>query len=1029
MSDHSIGSVAYWRAGWLDFRRKRFWAWVLLATYALVGFAIVPWLARGIIVDAVHDATGATATLDDVDVNPFALSTTLSKFALADRAGTQLVSFDKLYVNFELSSLFRRAFTFSEVLIENPFVDLVREPDGGINLAKLIAAPKNQKKEEAAPKRDSAPVRLLITRTEIKGGRAKFRDDSAPEPYQTQFGPINVVVTDLNTLPDQAGRQQISIVGERGAKLTWTGTIEINPLRSAGHIALETMPLDRFTAYVPPDVGAAITGGTLGFAFDYAVARKGTEYTADVDKASLAIDALKIATNDPTTPRDLIEVPALRVSDAHFRWPEQRVEIADVNIDGPAVWLWRAADGRLNVETIVAAKPAAPNTAGTAASEAAPTASPSPASKWQIALAHFGIARGAVHFSDASLTPAAPLDLNDVALGLDRFTLDDNAQMPFTLALSVGSGGTVSATGDLTVLPATIVHANAQVRDLALIAAEPYLAAQSVLSLRSGTVTLDGNIASAPDEPLAYDGKVSVADFAMIRSDTGDRMAEWKRLDAEGVAVRLGKSRADIANATLDHAYARLHIGKDGTLNLVHLIKGETPAAAGGQPPAPESSGAAKSSAPPWAVKIGRFKLGDSEIDYRDDSLPIPFVTAISEFDGKLATLDTTSKRPADIDFEGKVGEFGSVRVDGSLQPLDVARNTAFTARFQNIDMRDASPYSIRFAGHTIASGKLDLDTHYQVHAGQLTAAHQIVIRDFELGEKVDYPDALDLPFGLAISLLKSPDGVIRVDLPIEGNVDDPQFRLGGVIRAALVNLLTKIVTSPFRLLGGLLGLGDEAQLDSLAFRPGRADLGPPERETIGKLAQALTMRPQLLLIVPAVAAEAEDSRALRENAVKARIDAASAGADQSGIRKIVEKMAEPSIGKDERAAIEAKHTIATPPSTKPQLDEVAYIGALTDRLIELEPLEPGAVAMLAAARRAAVVDAVRGEPGIAPERVVEAEQETAKAEHGDVVMKFKINVAKGKNGPAQAAPQTEPAATGEAAAPASDAVPPVPPG
>src|SRR5262249_24753044 len=146
-----------------------------------------------------------------------------------------------------------------------------------------------QKKAEAPAKADSAPVRLLIERTEIKGGRAKFLDKTATEPYQTQFGPINVVVTDLNTLPDQAGKQQISVVGERGAKLTWNGTIEINPLRSAGRTSLEKLPLDRLTAYVPADVRAAIASGTLSFAFDYTVARNGTEYAAQIEKASLSI--------------------------------------------------------------------------------------------------------------------------------------------------------------------------------------------------------------------------------------------------------------------------------------------------------------------------------------------------------------------------------------------------------------------------------------------------------------------------------------------------------------------------------------------------------------------------------------------------------------------------------------------------------------------------------------------------------------------------------------------------------------------
>src|SRR5262249_35819501 len=136
---------------------------------------------------------------------------------------------------------------------------------------------------------------------------------------------------------------------------------------------------------------------------------------------------------------------------------------------------------------------------------------------------------------------------------------------------------TVSSTGDVTVFPATIVHAKTQVQGLALAAAQPYVAAQSVLAIKSGTVSLDGDVTVTPDESFAYDGKASVDDFAMVRADSGDRLADWKRLSGQGIAVRLSQSRAEIATAALDHAFLQLHFDKAGTLNLVHLMRGEEP--------------------------------------------------------------------------------------------------------------------------------------------------------------------------------------------------------------------------------------------------------------------------------------------------------------------------------------------------------------------------------------------------------------------------------------------------------------------
>ncbi len=95
-----------------------------------------------------------------------------------------------------------------------------------------------------------------------------------------------------------------------------------------------------------------------------------------------------------------------------------------------------------------------------------------------------------------------------------------------------------------------------------------------------------------------------------------------------------------------------------------------------------------------------------------------------------------------------------------------------------------------------------------------LDGQHKIVLRDFELGEKVESPEAFNLPYGIAIALLKDSEGKIDVDLPVEGDVNDPKFRIGGVIVKALVNLLTKIVTAPFALLGKLVGFGGGEDFD-----------------------------------------------------------------------------------------------------------------------------------------------------------------------------------------------------------------------
>jgi hypothetical protein len=227
----------------------------------------------------------------------------------------------------------------------------------------------------------------------------------------------------------------------------------------------------------------------------------------------------------------------------------------------------------------------------------------------------------------------------------------------------------------------------------------------------------------------------------------------------------------------------------------------------------------------------------------------------------------------------------------------------------------------------------------------------------------------MSLPLGLAVALLKDPSGKIDLDVPVRGDVNDPEFKYGTVVRKALVNLLTKIVTSPFALLGKLVG-AESDELDYLAFKPGRADLSPPELEKAGKIAAALGLRPQLALQIDGVYAPDADQAALKaqnaDQAIEARITSAQDDkamyADQR--RKAVEALLiEALAGTDPQAALDEVRQAHTAPGDdgKEQFDALAYTEALRAQLVELQPLGEAELESLAAARaqnaRQAILD------------------------------------------------------------------------
>jgi hypothetical protein len=153
------------------------------------------------------------------------------------------------------------------------------------------------------------------------------------------------------------------------------------------------------------------------------------------------------------------------------------------------------------------------------------------------------------------------------------------------------------------------------------------------------------------------------------------------------------------------------------------------------------------------------------------------------------------------------------------------------------------------------------MDVAYRIDPdGKLQARNQIILNQLTFGDKIDSPDATKLPVLLAVALLKDRNGVIDLDLPISGSINDPQFSIGGLIVKVIVNLLVKAITAPFALLTG----GGGPDLSQVAFLPGTATLAPGAEAALDKVAKALQDRPGLRMTVTGTADLAAEHEACR---------------------------------------------------------------------------------------------------------------------------------------------------------------------
>ncbi len=249
----------------------------------------------------------------------------------------------------------------------------------------------------------------------------------------------------------------------------------------------------------------------------------------------------------------------------------------------------------------------------------------------------------------------------------------------------------------------------------------------------------------------------------------------------------------------------------------------------------------------PMAIK--KIVLYASQANFADLSVQPNFATGIQNIEGTVLGLSSKANSRAKVDIHGAVDAFSPVAITGEVNLLSAALYTDLSMSFRNMDLSIFNPYSGKFAGYNITKGKLSTLMHYKVDGRKLDAQHHITVEQLEFGDKTASKDAVSLPIKLAVALLKDRNGVIDLDIPVTGTLDDPTFRLAPIIWKVFVNILEKAVTAPFALLGALFGGGPDLQF--IDFRPGSADLDSVASDKVRAVVKALNERPQLKIEVP----------------------------------------------------------------------------------------------------------------------------------------------------------------------------------
>ena len=404
---------------------------------------------------------------------------------------------------------------------------------------------------------------------------------------------------------------------------------------------------------------------------------------------------------------------------------------------------------------------------------------------------------------------------------------------------------------------------------------QPYVDAVAPVELASGTINLEGRVKyqalSGAGPKVRFEGGASIENLKTVDRRNSKVLYSLKSLSVDGLALDAGPNALSISEVFINQPDFRIAISPDGKINVVTILTMKDNEAKQGETGKKVESLLDRvvkyitlHLQGPMPVSIDTVRIENGALDFSDLFIKPKFAADAKNLRGSVKGLSSKPAARADVLLQGVVNKYAPVKISGQINPLSAEKYADLTMSFKNFDLTSTSPYSGKFAGYTVDKGKLSLDLKYKVSGNDFSGENKIVVKQLTLGERVDSPDATELPVSLAVALLKDSNGDIELDVPVRGDVDDPHFNCGKVVASTLSNAITRVVSSPFTILGSLVGASGE-ELNNIEFEFGSATLAPQQMEKLDKLAEALADRPALLLKIEGTADKEKDGKALAE--------------------------------------------------------------------------------------------------------------------------------------------------------------------
>jgi uncharacterized protein involved in outer membrane biogenesis len=849
------------------YRSVRFWLLFLFVSYSLFGWFGVPAIVQSQLSSVLKESAHWEVKIEEIVFNPYALSLELSGADFKNDQDTSVISFERFYINVNALSSITGTISFDEISLESPQVNLLIDEQGQTNFQHDFASNTNDTQTET--EEASEMPTLFFGLVSISEGQLQITDMSLGETLKHSFKPLNLELQNFSTRNNEGGDYSFALSLGEGQQIDWQGQIGVAPFHSKGHLSLKNIQSKVFWHYIKAKSPYWLNNARVSVSGDYAIQMVTQDNVSKtqllVKQAQLSIDEIELAPSKQEA--NFLLLNALNVGPIEFDLDKQNLSLGTISFDSPQISAIRHTDGSINALSPLQTEGSETKTDTEPASTKETQSSPF---KWRID--DILISKGEIRWQDLSLKTPADLKVKDLELKLAQLSEDLSQKLPYELSFSTDDASH-SLSGTVNPQPFAL-NGQATIKDFPLNWAQSYVGESANVVLNSGAISIDSQYQLAMSDTLS--GKITTAlqlnQLALSDSILEKPLSGFEQLSISPIVLSFGdKNAVSIDTIRLVKPYGDVFIAEDGQMNLAQLSTTKPAQESEDVNTAPtQSPDSQPTNETETSIQIEQFEIEAGRFEFSDNSQSPHFNTYFDQITGSVKNLSSNLDAQSKVDIQGNLETYGKLSIQGTLNPLSQKPNTDLNIQVSNINLSTASPYSARFAGYLIDKGKLDLNLNYKINGGKLKAKNHIFIDQFQFGDSVKSPDATSLPLPLAVGIMKNMKGEIDIDLPISGDLNDPSFSIGGVVFTAFTNLITKIVTSPFSILGSLVEGGDD--ISSVNFLAGQTSLDLEQTNNIIKLADALKDRPKLNLEIRGVAdsnLDKIDGKALSENALK----------------------------------------------------------------------------------------------------------------------------------------------------------------